>query len=74
MQHHVDLLVFDVVVLQHHIDELCLDLVVRVIRHRTTRVVDAADDRRGVRGSAPAHVVPLRDDLIAVLEAQLAHG
>lgn len=30
MQHDVDLLVFDIVVLQHHIDELCLDIVVRV--------------------------------------------
>lgn len=44
MQHHVDLLVFDVFVLQHHIDELRLNLVVRVIRHRTIRGVDAADD------------------------------
>lgn len=32
MQHDVDLLVFDIVVLQHHIDELCLDIVVRVNR------------------------------------------
>lgn len=41
MQHDVDLLVFDIVVLQHHIDELCLDIVVRVIFHRSAEA--AAD-------------------------------
>lgn len=42
MQHDVDLLVLDIVVLQHHIDELCINIVVRVIRHRTACGVDAA--------------------------------
>ncbi|MHC9045395.1 hypothetical protein ACYX8G_12460 [Microbacterium saperdae] len=35
MQHDVDLLVLDIVMLQHHVDELCVDIVVRMIFHRS---------------------------------------
>jgi hypothetical protein len=31
VQHDIDLLVLDIVVLQHHINELCINIVVRVI-------------------------------------------